>query len=65
MPVYGTYRGYMDEQFRTAVEATPNWTYQKRWLNNWLEANGSYVQAEVTYGSLQATWQANIQSSGL
>lgn len=64
VPIYGSYTAYIDNDFRTAVEATPNWTYQARWLNNWLEANGSYVEAEVTYGSLEATWQAHIQNAG-
>ncbi|UCF66158.1 MAG: hypothetical protein JSV80_10160 [Acidobacteriota bacterium] len=64
MPIYGSYRLYIDEKRRTIFQPQPSIRYQTRWLNNWLEANGSFVDIDVTYGSLEATWRANVSTLG-
>lgn len=60
MPFYGNYQLYLDDKHRVILEPTPSMKYQQRWLDNWLEANGSFVDIDLTYGSLEANWKAQI-----
>jgi hypothetical protein len=62
MPIYGSYDLYLDAKYRMVLEPVASWKYQARYLNNWLEANGSFVDIDLTYGSLEVNWKASIWS---
>jgi hypothetical protein len=64
MPIYGRFTGYIDTKLRLAMPMTPNWDYQARRLNNHVENYGSYLQVDMTYGSLNAQFHLNATSAG-
>lgn len=59
MPLFGSYQTYLDQKLRLIVEMTPNARYQLRWLNNWIEQNGSFMDVDLTYGALSANFKLN------
>jgi hypothetical protein len=64
MPIYGRFTGYIDTELRLALPMTPNWDYQASWLNRHVENYGSYLQVDMTYGSLNAQFHLNATSAG-
>ena len=60
MPIYGRFNGYIDEQLRLAIPVTPNAKYQLRWLGNWVNNHGSYLDMDFTYGALTANFKVSI-----
>jgi hypothetical protein len=60
MPIYGRFNGYIDEQLRLAIPVTPNAKYQLRWLGNWVNNHGSYLDMDLTYGALTANFKVNV-----
>ncbi|HHN75435.1 MAG TPA: hypothetical protein ENK10_09430 [Acidobacteria bacterium] len=61
-PIYGRFNGYVDSELRLAFPVTPNMKYQLRALENWVDAHGSYIQVDVTYGSMNASFNVNVQT---
>jgi len=64
MPIYGRFTGYVNSDLQMAMPMTPNWEYQARWLNNFVENHGQYMQIDMTYGSLNAQFQINATDAG-
>jgi hypothetical protein len=60
MPIFGRFNGYIDEQLRMAIPVTPNAKYQLRWLGNWVNNHGSYLDMDLTYGALTANFKVNV-----
>jgi hypothetical protein len=61
MPIFGRYNGYFDEYLRLAIPVTPNARYQMRWLNQWLANHGNFASIDITYGSVTANYEVNIE----
>lgn len=62
MPIYGRFNGYIDEKLRMVFPITSNAKYQLRWLGNWVNEHGSYIDMTMTYGSLTAGFKINVNS---
>ncbi len=61
MPVYGRFNTYLDTELRMIMPYSANMEYQKRFLQRFIDANGSAVQLDVTYGSLNAQFNVAVQ----
>lgn len=60
MPIYGRFNGYLDNQMRLIMPVTSNAKYQLRWMQNWVQTHGTYINMDVTYGSLNANFKINM-----
>ncbi|MDQ7087119.1 MAG: hypothetical protein Q9Q13_04330 [Acidobacteriota bacterium] len=61
-PIFGRFTGYVDQDLRLAFPVTPNMKYQLRALQSWIDAHGSYVQVDVNYGSLAASFDLQVET---
>lgn len=60
VPIFGRFNTYLDNKLHMAVPVTPNAAYEMRWLNNWVKSNGSYIDMNGTYGSLNFNIKASL-----
>jgi hypothetical protein len=60
MPVYGSYKGFIDEHMRLILPVTPNARFNLRWLSAWTGAHGADNEVNVVYNGLDTNFTVSV-----
>ncbi|MFN7964374.1 MAG: hypothetical protein U0V87_01630 [Acidobacteriota bacterium] len=65
LPLYGQTTGFITERLQTVFPVGPNVRHSLRYLQNWVSENGKTAIADVSYGSVNASFSIAFAPNGI